>query len=136
VDFAILEEVKRSHSEGTMNKLSIARVMIAGVVALSSVVAVHAVVQTRTGDVTLTGRVTCSNCVELAQHKGFTPWSWAMYKLSQGDNIVLLTSEQAYKLQGDRQQLTKFIEDKATVSGHLDANTIKVSNITRPTKGK
>lgn len=119
-----------------MNKSSIFRLAVGGIAVPSSVMAAHAVARSIAGDVTLTGKVTCSECLALSPHKGFTPWSWAMYKLSQGDNIVLVTSDQAYKLEGERQQLTKYVEEKATVSGHLDSNTIAVTNITHPTKEK
>ena len=85
-------------------------------------------------DVRLPGLVTCSHCLDLTQHKGFTRWSWAMYRVSQGDSIVLVAPGNTYILQGDRQQLSKYVKDKLTVSGKLDGNTIEVTNITRPSK--
>lgn len=87
-------------------------------------------------DVTFTGLVTCMRCTDLSQHKGFTRWTWAMYKVSQGDELVLLAGGKTYRLQGDRQQLSKYVEYKATVSGHLDADTIAVTAILRPKKEK
>jgi hypothetical protein len=119
-----------------MKRISLLHFAVAAIAVLSSVMAAHAVVRSMAGDVTLTGKVTCSQCLALSLHKGFTPWSWAMYKLSQGDNVVLVTSDQAYKLEGQRQLLTKYVEEKATVSGHLDSYTIAVTNITHPTKEK
>jgi hypothetical protein len=59
-----------------------------------------------------------------------------MYKVSQGDDIVMVTSGKTYKLQGDRQQLSKYIQDRVTVSGNLDVDTINVTNIVRPAKEK
>lgn len=86
-------------------------------------------------DVSFTGLVTCAHCVGIQpQHKGYTPWSWALYSVKQGDDIVLVAPEKTYKLAGDRDQLVKYIADKATVSGHLDGNTITVSTIARPPK--
>jgi hypothetical protein len=117
-----------------MNRISIFRLFLASFVVLCSILAAQAFAQPTATDVTLTGRVTCSRCLDLSQHKGFTPWTWAMYKVSQGDNIVFLTSGRTYKLQGDRQQLSKYVEDKATVTGHLDADTIEVTGIIRPKK--
>jgi hypothetical protein len=56
--------------------------------------------------------------------------------VSRGDDIVIVASGKVYKLHGDRQQLSKYIQDKATVSGSLDADTITVANIIRPVKVK
>jgi hypothetical protein len=117
-----------------MKRISILQFVGVSVVALSAFVAAQAFARPVMTNVTLTGLVTCSRCLDLSQHKGFTPWTWAMYKVSQGDNIVFVTSGKTYSLQGDRQQLSKHIEDKATVSGHLDGNTIEVINITRPSE--
>jgi hypothetical protein len=47
---------------------------------------------------------------------------------------MLVTPGKTYSLQGDKRQLSKYMEDKVTVSGHLDGNTIEVTNITRPSK--
>jgi hypothetical protein len=117
-----------------MKRISIVRFFVVSAVALSTFVAAQAFAQPAVQDVSLSGLVTCSRCLNLSQHKGFTRWSWAMYQVSQGDSIVVVTAGKAYKLQGDREQLSKFIEDKVTVSGHLDANTIEVTKITRPSK--
>jgi hypothetical protein len=119
-----------------MKRVSNFRVALAGVVAFCSVFAAQTFARPAVSNVTLTGRVTCSRCSDLGQHKGFTPWSWAMYKVSQGDDIVFLTQGKVYRLQGDRQQLSKYMEDKVTVSGDLNADTILVSNIVRPAKEK
>jgi hypothetical protein len=119
-----------------MNRISIFRLFLVSSVILCSILAAQAFAQPTATDVTLTGLVTCSRCVDLSQHKGFTRWTWAMYKVSQGDDIIFLTSGRTYKLQGDRQQLSKYVEDKATVTGHLDADTIEVTGIIRPNKEK
>jgi hypothetical protein len=119
-----------------MNRISIFRFVVASAVVVSSLLAVQTFAQPAASDVTLTGLVTCARCLDLSQHKGFTPWSWAMYKVSQGDNIVLVASGKEYNLHGDRQQLSKCMQDKVTISGHLDANTIEVTNIARPPKEK
>jgi len=77
-------------------------------------------IQPESANTEFTGLVTCSRCLDLAQHKGFTPWSWAMYQVSRGDDIVIKTpSGSVFRLQGDRRQLSKFVGDKANVSGTL-----------------
>jgi hypothetical protein len=117
-----------------MRRISIVRFVAASAFALSAFIAAQAFARPALTDVTFRGSVTCSQCLDLSQHKGFTRWSWAMYKVSQGDNIVFVASGKTYGLKGDRQQLSKYIEDKVTVSGHLDGNTIEVTKITRPSK--
>lgn len=68
-------------------------------------------------------------------HKMFTRWSWALYSVNQNsDDIVLVVSDKMYTLQGNKDQLLKFIEDKATVKGQLVGTTIVVSDIVRPGK--
>lgn len=119
-----------------MNRFSVVRFAVASFLVLSSVLVVQTFAQPSVTDVTLIGRVTCSRCIDLSQHKGFTPWTWASYKVSQGDNIVFVASGKTYYLRGDRQQLSKYLEDKVTVSGHLEAFTIQVTNIARPQKEK
>jgi hypothetical protein len=117
-----------------MKRTSIVRFAAASALALSAFITAQAFARPALTDVTLMGLVTCSRRPDLRQHKGFTRWSWAMYQVSQGDNIVFVASGKTYVLQGDRQQLSKYIEDKVTISGHLDGNTIEVTNITRPSK--
>jgi hypothetical protein len=119
-----------------MKKISNSRSILAGIAVLCAMFGAQAFARPAVTEVSLTGRITCSLCSDLAQHKGFTPWTWAMYKVSQGDDIVFFTDGKVYRLQGDRQQLSKYMEDKVTVSGQLDANTIVVTNIVKPAKEK
>jgi hypothetical protein len=119
-----------------MNRISIVRLGVASFVVVCSMWAVKVFAEVKPYDVTFTGLVTCSRCVDLAQHKGFTRWTWAMYKVSQGDDIVLITPGKTYNLQGDRKQLSKYLEDKVTVAGNLDASTIEVTSINRPSTSK
>ena len=49
---------------------------------------------------------------------------------------MLVTPAKTYNLQGDRKQLSKYLEDKVTVSGNLDAGSIVVTSINRPAQGK
>lgn len=114
-----------------MKRIWVLRFVLAGVL---SVLAVPSFARVTPSEVSWTGRVTCSQCTTLDQHKGFTPWTWAMYRLSNGDRLVFVTREKIYNLRGDREQLTKYVEDKAIVTGHLDVNTIEVTRIARPTK--
>jgi hypothetical protein len=87
-------------------------------------------------DVNLTGFLTCAHCVTLQQHKGFTPWTWATYAVRQGDDVVLVVANKTYTVRGDRDVLLKYIADKATVTGHLDGNTILVTAVARPAKSE
>jgi hypothetical protein len=50
-----------------------------------------------------------------------------LYSVRQGDDIILVASTKTYKLSGDREQLLKYIADKATVTGRLDGNVFEVS---------
>ena len=120
----------------TMKKVSSFGLVLAGMLALGSIFAIQTFARPALSNVTLTGKITCSLCSGLTQHKGFTPWSWAMYKVSQGDDIVFLTQGKFYRLQGDRKQLSKYIEDTVTVSGDLNAETILVTNVARTPKEK
>jgi hypothetical protein len=119
-----------------MKKISIVRFALASTIVVGSILATQAFAKPLATNVTYTGLITCSRCLDLSQHKGSTPWSWAMSMVSRGDDIVIVASGKVYKLQGDRQQLSKYIQDKATVSGSLDTDTITVANITRPVKVK
>lgn len=83
-----------------MKKNSILRFVGAGAVVMAAFLAAQTPARPAATDVSLTGLVTCSHCLDLGQHKGFTPWSWAMYKVSQGDSIVFVTSGKTYSLQG------------------------------------
>src|ERR1700683_4645306 len=90
------------HSEVTMKSISIVRFAGAIALALSAFITAQAFARPALPDVTVRGLVTCSRRPDLRQHKGFTRWSWAMYQVSQGDNIVLVASGKTYVLQGDR----------------------------------
>ena len=86
-------------------------------------------------EATLTGIVSCGHCQGIQpMHKGYTPFSWALYSVSQGDDIVLLSRDQIYKLQGDKDDLLKFMSAKARVTGNLDGNTLQVETIGRAAK--
>jgi len=87
--------------------------------------------------VTLTGLVTCAHCVgNQPMHKGYTPWTWALESVKhQGDDIVLVIGDKIYKLQGNQDEILKYIADKATITGRLDGNTITVDTIGKPSKG-
>ena|ERR1700730_18273138 len=59
-------------------------------------------------EVTLTGTVSCGHCQGVQpMHKGYTQFSWALYSVSQGDDIVLVVRDKDYKLLlSKRQKLT------------------------------
>lgn len=119
-----------------MSRIPVLRLVLASVVIGCSLLAIQTFAKPVASDVTFTGLVTCMRCTDLSQHKGFTRWTWAMYKISQGDEFVFLAGGKTYRLQGDRQQLSKYVEDKVTVSGQLNDDTIAVTTIVRPKKEK
>jgi len=88
-------------------------------------------------NVTFTGLVTCAHCVgNQPMHKGYTPWTWALESVKhQGDDIVMVVGDKIYKLQGNKDEILKYIADKATVTGRLDGNTLSVETIGKPGKG-
>jgi hypothetical protein len=86
-------------------------------------------------EVTLTGTVSCARCQGLQpMHKGYTQFSWALYSVSQGDDVVLVVQDKTYTLQGDKDQILKFMSAKARVTGHLEGVTLQVTTIGHPTK--
>ena len=86
-------------------------------------------------EVTLTGTVSCARCQGLQpMHKGYTQFSWALYSVSQGDDVVLVVQDKTYTLQGDKDQILKFMSAKARVTGHLEGATLQVTTIGHPTK--
>jgi hypothetical protein len=88
-------------------------------------------------EVTLTGTMSCARCQGIQpMHKGYTQFSWALQSVSEGDDIVLVTQDKVYKLQGDKDQLLKFMSAKVTVTGLVDGTTMDVARIGRATKGE
>ena len=109
---------------------------VASIAALSLTAAVRPAHSSTTG-VTLTGTVSCGHCQGIQPtHKGYTQFSWALYSVSQGDEIVLLVQDKAYTLQGDKNQILKFMSAKARVTGYLDGSTLKVETIGRATRNE
>ena len=69
-------------------------------------------------------------------HKGYTPWTWALESVKhQGDDIVLVVGDKTYKLQGNQDEMLKYIAGKATITGRLDGNAITVETIGKPSAG-
>jgi CRISPR-associated Cas5-like protein len=87
--------------------------------------------------VTLAGTVSCGHCQGIQPiHKGYTQFTWALNSVSQGDDIVLVSQNQVYKLQGNKDETLKFMSSKARVTGLLDGNTLAVETISRAVKGE
>jgi hypothetical protein len=88
-------------------------------------------------EVTLTGTVSCGHCQGIQpMHKGYTQFSWALNSVSHGDDIVLVSRDQVYKLQGNKDDLLKFMSTKARATGRLDGSTLAVETIGRAVKGE
>ena len=109
---------------------------LAAFVAQPSAVAVRSVRSAPT-EVTLTGTISCGHCQGIQpMHKGYTQFSWALNSVSQGDDIVLVSRDQVYKLQGDKDNLLKFMSVKVRLTGRLDGSTLDVETIGRAVKGE
>jgi hypothetical protein len=120
-----------------MSKVAISTVLcIASVTAFLSLLSVEAVSEATTNNVTFIGTVSCSRCQGYPPvHKGYTRWTWAVHSvIGEGDEIVLVVGNNLYKLQGDKDQLLKYMEDKVEVTGNLEGRTLVVQTIARPDK--
>ena len=82
------------------------------------------------GNVTLIGRISCAKCQGIQPlHKGYTRFTWALQSVSDGDDIVFVVGDDIYKLQGDKDQLLKHMENKVTVTGNVEGHTLVVQTI-------
>ena len=113
-----------------------AAVVLASLFALSFLVTIPSFARP-VSNVTFTGLVTCAHCVgNQPMHKGYTPWTWALESVKhQGDDIVMVVGDKIYKLQGNKDEILKYIADKAMVTGRLDGNILSVETIGKPGKG-
>ena len=88
-------------------------------------------------EVTVTGDVSCGHCQGLQpMHKGYTPFSWALNSVNQGDDIVLVAQDRVYKLQGPKDQVLRFMSAKVRVTGRLNGIVLEVETIVRAAKGE
>ena len=109
-------------------------VFLASIFALGLTASVRSA-HSATTEITLTGMVSCAHCQGIQpMHKGYTQYSWALQSVSQGDDIVLVVRDKAYKLQGDKDLLLKFMSAKARVTGRLEGEVLEVETIGRPSK--
>jgi len=113
-----------------------AAVVLASLFALSFLAAIPSFAHP-VSSATFTGLVTCAHCVgNQPMHKGYTPWTWALESVKhQGDDIVMVVGDKIYKLQGNKDEILKYIADKAMVTGRLDGNILSVETIGKPGKG-
>jgi hypothetical protein len=121
-----------------MNRVAIFMVLYCvSAAALLFPVTTHASSQPATNQAVFTGKVSCSKCFLgfRAVPKGYTRWTWALYSAKQGDDIVLVLGKQTFTLKGDKDQLLKYMEDTATITGHLEGATLVVQTITSPKRG-
>jgi hypothetical protein len=116
-----------------MTRVAVTCLYIASLIALLSTVHVYAAAEARSSaGVTLIGTVSCSRCQGYPPvHKGYTRWTWALHSVSEGDDIVFVVGSNIYKVQGDRSQLLKYMEDKVEVTGNLDGRILSVLTIAR-----
>jgi hypothetical protein len=84
-----------------------------------------------TGNVTVIGKVSCGQCQGIQPlHKGYTRWTWALHSVSEGDDVVFVTSDNVYKLQGHKEELLQYMEDKVKVTGNVQGQILNVHSIT------
>jgi hypothetical protein len=55
--------------------------------------------------------------------------TWALQSVSDGDDVVFVVGSDIYKLQGDRKELLRYMEDKVNVTGDLQGHTPVVQTI-------
>jgi hypothetical protein len=124
-----MEETPMTHST-TVRTFSLASLFV-----LSLLVTTPSFAQP-VNSVSFTGLVTCAHCVgNQPMHKGYTPWMWALESVKQGDDIIMVVGDKTYKLQGNKDQILKYIAGKATVTGRLDGNILAVETIGKPGTG-
>jgi hypothetical protein len=125
-----LVRAARELEEKVMKKnVFVAVLYFAVVAALLVPLSVWAVPPT-SGNVTLTGTVSCAKCQGIQPlHKGYTRYTWALQSVNDGDDVVFVVGNDVYKLQGDKDQLLKNMEDKVTVTGTLEGHTLVVQTI-------
>lgn len=81
--------------------------------------------------------MSCGHCDGIQPlHKGYTQFTWALYSVSQGDDIVLVAPDKTYNLEGNKDQLLKFMCNKARVTGRLDGAALEVETIGRAAKNE
>lgn len=116
-----------------MSKVAVITVLYITSVTFLSPEQVQAVSDAMTDNqVTFIGTVSCSRCQSLEPHKGYTRWTWALHSVSEGDDIVLVSRNNIYKLQGDKNQFLKYMEDKVEVTKTLEGRPLTVQRIARP----
>jgi len=119
-----------------MSASVICRVVAIASIAVLSLTAASRPACSETTEVTLTGSVSCAHCQGVLMQKGWTELRWALYAVNNGDDIVLVVKHRVYKLDGDKNQLLKFMTSKATLTGHLDGEILEVDTIGRAAKHK
>jgi hypothetical protein len=138
----VLEAAQASSSLNLHGRLNMSTSVIYRVATMASIAALSLATIVRparaaTTEVTLTGSVSCAHCQGVLLPKAWTQYRWALYSVDHGDDIVLVVKDKVYKLQGDKGRLLKFMYGrKATVTGHLDRNTLEVETIGRAVKNK
>jgi len=121
-----------------MNNKSIAKTSIAAVLALtalgpawaqSSKLSVSA--QTSEAEQTLTGTVGDAKCKgQTLDRKNLTLLSCThLCTNSEHRDFVLVTRDAVYVLNGHRNELDKFGGGRATITGHVDGNTVLVDSV-------
>ena len=122
-----------------MNNKSIAKPSIAAVLALTAALApawarsskLSLSAQTSEAEQTLTGTVGDSKCKgQTLDRKNVTLLSCTyLCTHSERRDYVLVTRDAMYVLNGHRNELDKFGGGRATITGHVDGNTVLVDSV-------
>jgi hypothetical protein len=76
------------------------------------------------------GMVTDSSCgARHLKNSGMSPTECARDCVRKGAKYVLIDGEQTYVLKGEPTKLLHFVGERATVTGNLDGNVIRVSSV-------
>ena len=82
----------------------------------------------------LTGTVSDSICKGHHNRKAATPFGCSIKCVREGASYVLVVGDAVYALQGSTADLEKFAGGEATVTGHVNGNSISVDSVTKAQK--
>ncbi len=119
-----------------MNNKSIAKPSVAAVLALTAALGpawasgISLSAQNDGTERTLTGTVGDSKCKGQIDRKAVTKMSCTIQCThSEGRDYVLVMDDAVYVLDGHRSDLDKFAGGRATITGHVDGNTVVVDSV-------
>lgn len=79
----------------------------------------------------LTGTVSDGICKGHHNRKAATPFGCSINCVREGAGYVLVVGDAVYALEGHNADLEKFAGGEATVTGHVNGNSISVDSVTK-----